>query len=39
MEWAELHDSEELKVLKEKLETGMKGAGGKGTAGKGKRSE
>ena len=38
-EWAEFHDAEELNVLKEKFEIGMKGVGGKGTAGKGKRSE
>ena len=38
-EWAELHDSDELKVLKEKFESGMKGTGSKGSPGKGKRSE
>ena len=39
MEWAELHDSAELKALKEKYESGMKGIGGKGSAGKGKGTE
>ena len=38
-EWVDLHDSDELKVLKEKYESDMKGTGSKGSPGKGKWSE